>query len=82
MHSTCASQLEMLQDAAEQGKRQEAAAKAVLLAAQKAAKSRAALSPAEAEAIKNDILFPPTAEELQQRREAEQQVRLAGFRSS
>lgn len=47
-----------------------------LLCSQEARKRREALTPEEVQTIQNDILFPPTPEEIQERREAEQKVKL------
>jgi hypothetical protein len=41
---------------------------------QEARKQREALTAEQVSRIQNDILFPPTAEEIEERRQAEQQV--------
>lgn len=68
-------QLEEVEGAAEQARRQETAARAVLAAAQRAAREGRSLNADEISAICRPILNPPTAEELVAQREAEQQVR-------
>ena len=73
-HCSRVFQLEELEDAAGQARRQEAAARAVLAAAQRAAREGRGLNAEEISAIRQPILNPPTAEELAAQREAEQQV--------
>ena len=67
-------QFKQLQAEAEQAGRRDAAAKAVLKEAQRAAREGRSLTAAEISAIRTPILNPPTAEELAAERKAAEEA--------
>ena len=74
VHSGADSQLEEIEEATEGARREEAVAKAVLNAAQRAAREGLYLSAAEISEIRELVLNPPSPEELAMQRKADQEV--------